>query len=86
MVTNSGAPITELDAATLMEPFRRLDRGREGFGLGLSIVASVAHAHGGRATVRARPEGGLEVRVALPADPVTANVGVGLGPPSLTRS
>jgi signal transduction histidine kinase len=86
VVTNSGAPIAESDAATLMEPFRRLDRGREGFGLGLSIVASVAHAYGGRATVRARPEGGLEVRVALPADPVTANVGVELGPPSLTRS
>jgi hypothetical protein len=49
-------------------------------------VASVAHAHGGRAIVRARAEGGLEARVQLPADPVAANVGVGLGPPSLTRS
>jgi signal transduction histidine kinase len=57
----------------LFEPFRRLSgrTGRQpGSGLGLSIVASVAKAHGGRAEARARPDGGLDVQVTLPA---TAN-------------
>jgi signal transduction histidine kinase len=85
-VTNSGDPISPEDAATLMEPFRRLDRAREGFGLGLSIVASVAHAHGGRASVTPRREGGLVVKVELPADAAAPNVGVVRSPPALTRS
>ena len=84
-VTNGGAVIAPEDAATLMEPFRRLDRGRQGFGLGLSIVASVAAAHGGRAAVRARPEGGLEVTVELPAR-APENVGVVRSSRSLTHT
>ena len=43
------------------------DRSVDGFGLGLSIVRSVAEAHGGSATVTAPAEGGLEVIVDLPA-------------------
>ena len=86
VVVNGGPTISDADAATLMEPFRRLGRGHEGFGLGLSIVASVAHAHGGRAIVRARAEGGLEVSVQLPGDALAPHVGVELGSPSLTRS
>ncbi|MBH0244852.1 sensor histidine kinase, partial [Streptomyces cavourensis] len=38
----------------------------EGAGLGLSIVASVARAHGGEATATANPGGGLTARVTLP--------------------
>jgi len=38
-----------------------------GAGLGLSIVRSVAEAHGGRLTLTPRREGGLAVRVTLPA-------------------
>jgi signal transduction histidine kinase len=38
-----------------------------GTGLGLSIVASVAKAHGGHAEARARPHGGLDVQITLPA-------------------
>ncbi|HEX8929505.1 MAG TPA: sensor histidine kinase, partial [Actinomycetota bacterium] len=38
-----------------------------GAGLGLSIVRSVARAHGGDARTRALPGGGLEVTVRLPA-------------------
>jgi signal transduction histidine kinase len=68
-VTNSGPRIESDAAATLVEPFRRLDRGSGGFGLGLSIVRSVAEVYGGSVTVRARGEGGLEVRVELPALP-----------------
>ncbi|MGQ4450287.1 ATP-binding protein, partial [Streptomyces griseus] len=39
----------------------------EGAGLGLSIVASVARAHGGDAAASANPGGGLTARVVLPA-------------------
>ena len=68
-VTNTGPRIDPEDAATLTEPFRRLGRGAGGFGLGLSIVRSVVEAHGGKLDIEARPAGGLEVRVVLPALP-----------------
>jgi two-component system OmpR family sensor kinase len=38
-----------------------------GSGLGLSIVQAIAHAHGGQATLQARPGEGTKVRVWLPA-------------------
>ncbi len=66
-VRNGGPRIDPADAAQLVEPFRRLDRSVHGFGLGLSIVRSVAEAHGGSVTVAAPPQGGLDVLVALPA-------------------
>jgi signal transduction histidine kinase len=69
-IANSGEPIPQDQTAALFEPFRRLPaaaHSRPGTGLGLSIVASVANAHGGRAQARARPDGGLEVQVTLPA-------------------
>jgi signal transduction histidine kinase len=37
-----------------------------GAGLGLSIVASIARAHGGWVGAAARPDGGLEMAVLLP--------------------
>jgi signal transduction histidine kinase len=71
-VANSGPPIPPGQVAALFEPFRRLEADRtgsdRGAGLGLSIVRSVATAHGGTATAKALPDGGLEVRVELPAD------------------
>jgi signal transduction histidine kinase len=72
-VCNGGPMIDQADAATLTEPFRRLDRSFGGFGLGLSIVRSVAEAHGGRLEVQARSLGGLEVRVEMPALPASAS-------------
>ncbi|MGH2916744.1 MAG: sensor histidine kinase, partial [Solirubrobacteraceae bacterium] len=66
VVSNGGPVIDPDDAQALAEPFRRLDRSVRGFGLGLSIVRSIASAHHGQATLIARPEGGLEVRVRLP--------------------
>jgi signal transduction histidine kinase len=72
-VANGGEHIPPDQVTGLFEPFRRLSGRtgtRPGSGLGLSIVASVATAHGGRAEARARPDGGLEVRITLPA---TAN-------------
>ena len=69
-VRNGGERIDPQSAATLTEPFRRLGRGSDGFGLGLSIVSSVVSAHGGRVRVEAPEGGGLEVVVELPAAPV----------------
>ncbi len=66
-VANGGRAIDPEVAATLIEPFRRVDRTAGGFGLGLSIVRSVTVAHGGHTVLSARPDGGLEVRVSLPA-------------------
>jgi signal transduction histidine kinase len=69
-VTNSGPVIPVYDVAALFEPFRRLDGDRvtssRGAGLGLSIVRSVAHAHGGTVEARPRDGGGLVVTVRLP--------------------
>ncbi len=69
VVANGGPRIDPVQAQTLTEPFRRLDRSREGFGLGLSIVRTVTEAHGGSLSVRPREEGGLEVRIRLPVLP-----------------
>ena len=70
-VGNSGAVVDEADAATLGEPFRRLETSRArttgGYGLGLAVVRSVAQAHGGDVAIRPRAGGGLDVRVTLPA-------------------
>ncbi len=66
-VSNGGPLIAPADAARLAEPFRRLDRGAGGFGLGLSIVRSVVNAHGGTLQVTAPDEGGLVVQIELPA-------------------
>jgi signal transduction histidine kinase len=71
-VENGGPIIDQRRADELAWPFRRLaDNGptaTTGVGLGLSIVAAVAHAHGGSLRVHARVEddGGLRVVVELP--------------------
>jgi hypothetical protein len=66
VVANGGDPIDPERVRELVEPFRRLDRSVRGFGLGLSIVQSIARAHYGEATLIAPAVGGLEVRVTLP--------------------
>jgi signal transduction histidine kinase len=66
-VCNGGAVIPSADVQSLTEPFRRLSRTAGGFGLGLSIVRSVAEVHGGTLELLAPPAGGLQVRVRVPA-------------------
>jgi signal transduction histidine kinase len=67
-VVNDGGLIEPEQVATLFEPFRRLEERLDGgFGLGLSIVQSVAAAHGGHVVAESRPDGGLSVSVTLAA-------------------
>jgi hypothetical protein len=67
-VENGGDRIDPAALARLTQPFERLGRSRaRGTGLGLSIVAAVAEAHGGTLRLDARPAGGLEAEVRLPA-------------------
>jgi signal transduction histidine kinase len=67
-VVNDGDALDPATLPTLLEPFQRIDRGArsDGAGLGLSIVRSVAHAHGGSVALAACPEGGLRATVTLP--------------------
>jgi len=69
-VSDSGPGFTEEEAARVFERFYRVDHSRTrasgGVGLGLSIVAAVAEAHGGVATARPTPGGGATFLVAIP--------------------
>jgi signal transduction histidine kinase len=86
IVANGGAVIDAAEAQRLFEPFRRLHRSVEGFGLGLSIVKSVVVAHHGTIEVIAPNEGGLELRITLPASSPASSVGAPLSAAMLTRS
>ncbi|HLY81496.1 MAG TPA: ATP-binding protein, partial [Acidimicrobiales bacterium] len=70
-VTSSGYALVPEHVPAFLEPFRREGAERTGtgagFGLGLSIVQSVVDAHGGHLSIAARPDGGLDVVVLLPA-------------------
>jgi signal transduction histidine kinase len=68
-VANAGPVLPDADVARLTEPFYRGDRTRlegDGLGLGLSLVDSVARAHGGTLDLRPRAGGGLRARLELP--------------------
>ena len=80
MVENTGPVVPAHEVPGLFEPFRRLAsterlagaaRGSavRGAGLGLSIVRSVALAHGGTVDAASRDGGGLVVRVRMPYAP-----------------
>jgi two-component system OmpR family sensor kinase len=92
-VADDGPGLTMEQAERVFERFYRADSsrsrapaepGREGgSGLGLSIVAAIAAAHGGRALVRSTPGDGALFRVELPllAGAATPN-GNGQAPPA----
>jgi signal transduction histidine kinase len=69
VVENGGQVLQQRQVAELTQPFRRLGADRtgsdKGSGLGLSIVAAIAEAHGGTLDLQARDGGGLRVRVEL---------------------
>jgi signal transduction histidine kinase len=67
-VVNTGAVVPADMVERLFQPFTRLDdRTRhDGFGLGLTLVSSIAAAHGGTVDAAAVPTGGLDISVHLP--------------------
>ncbi|MEU6041512.1 HAMP domain-containing sensor histidine kinase [Actinomadura sp. NPDC047616] len=71
-VANTGPVVPPYEITGLFEPFRRMNRDRvvdtKGAGLGLSIVRSIARAHGGSVTAVPREGGGLVVTAVLPAE------------------
>jgi signal transduction histidine kinase len=85
-VFSTGPVIPPDQVDPLFQPFHRgapRDRtgGREGLGLGLSIVAAIAEAHGAWLRAHALPGGGLGVRVGFPLAPSAP-----FGPPALSTS
>ncbi|MEU0743087.1 HAMP domain-containing sensor histidine kinase [Streptomyces sp. NPDC006134] len=70
VVSNTGPVVPAYEIDNIFEPFRRLRTERtgsdKGVGLGLSIVRSVARAHGGHISAQPREGGGLVMRVTLP--------------------
>jgi signal transduction histidine kinase len=69
-VANTGPPVPAAQVQRLLQPFQRLSPGRAaqagGSGLGLSIVAAIAKAHGAVLSARPGPDGGLSVEVTFP--------------------
>jgi signal transduction histidine kinase len=70
VVINTGPVVPGEAVPGLFEPFRRLDRsraaGRDGAGLGLSIVRSIVKAHNGVVYAEPNLGGGLRITVHLP--------------------
>jgi signal transduction histidine kinase len=70
VVENGGPLLDQRVVEGLTEPFRRLGAARTasegGVGLGLSIVAAIVAAHGGRLELHARRQGGMRIVVELP--------------------
>jgi two-component system OmpR family sensor kinase len=72
-VEDSGPGLAAEDAERVFERFYRADQSRSrasgGVGLGLSIVAAVAEAHGGSAAAVSEPGRGATFRITLPLAP-----------------
>jgi two-component system OmpR family sensor kinase len=69
-VSDEGPGLDEEHLAHVFERFYRADASRArasgGVGLGLSIVAAVAEAHGGTVAARSAPGAGATFTIALP--------------------
>ncbi len=81
-VSDHGVGFGEAFAARAFDRFSRADvaRGRDGVGLGLTIVGTIAQAHGGQAGACDQPGGGADVWIAIPV----ADHAVGAERPPLT--
>lgn len=68
MVTDDGPGLTDDQMAEAARRFVRLDpaRGGTGAGLGLSLVETIAHLHGGTMLLESSPPHGLCIRLILP--------------------
>lgn len=69
-VLDTGPGLPDAEIERVFDPFVRLEASRNrstgGTGLGLGIVRSIAHLHGGDIRLRNRPEGGLDAALGLP--------------------
>jgi signal transduction histidine kinase len=83
-VASGGPVIPPAEVDRLVQPFQRLDTARTsngtGHGLGLSIVAAIATAHGATLSAHAPSEGGLNIEVSF-APPQPPAAPVSPGPP-----
>jgi signal transduction histidine kinase len=74
-VRNTGPVILAAQVEPLFQPFQRLEatrtHGRDGFGIGLSIVAAIAAAHDAELHAQPSPHGGLDIRTSFP--PLTSS-------------
>ena len=68
-VADTGAGLTPEECARLFTPYYTTKQ--HGTGLGLAIVQSVVSDHGGRISVSSEPGAGRDVRIDLPARPLT---------------
>ncbi len=72
VVRDRGHGMSEALLADAGRPFAvegsALNRRRDGLGLGLAIARRVAERHGGRLSLRPRPEGGIEAALELPTE------------------
>ena len=67
-VESGGARFTDEEVRTWTEPFARGERtAGKGQGLGLALVDAIASAHGGSVELAPRAEGGVVVKLLLPA-------------------
>lgn len=71
-IRDSGQGISLADQKRIFERFARGSNGRrrsKGAGLGLSIVRTIAQAHGGRVELFSRPGGGSTFTIVIPIEP-----------------
>jgi len=66
-VDDDGPGLSRAERAAAVKRGRRLDETKPGSGLGLSIVADLAHLYKGRFELDVSPLGGLRARLRLPA-------------------
>ena len=71
LLSDDGPGIDPADYDRVLQPFQRLNEGRNldeaGVGLGLSICVDIVRSHGGHLALDRAPQGGLQVRITFPA-------------------
>ena len=67
-VADEGGGISPADATRIFEPGVRLDEGRAGSGLGLTMTRAIVDAHRGTIAVESIPGRGSTFTIRLPAD------------------
>jgi two-component system sensor histidine kinase CpxA len=69
-ISDNGPGIPEDELKLVLEPFYRADKARhwqqDGYGIGLAIADRAVRLHGGRISIRNKPDGGLIVEMCFP--------------------